>query len=373
MDTPDSYRERLKALFETSYWCAVDTDDEVLRIRNALKYDGEPLSLFQYRKITKESVYNLISGTQTLTAPDKFNDIFDSFPYYNTKYFENSFLNLDEDFLRNLINIARTREFTSEEIQLLGSPLAVKIVKRLSSAPQEVLEDEFFKFFQQVKEKGWEDFCVYAKNLVKHLQHSLRITCLCERYDCPTMWGHYADSGRGFCLQYPAINPFYKLDFSLEHSCCSTDPNCKNKGRLSLLPVIYDERRFNCARLIECRYNYLTADRLNIEPDYLSHDFLEYFKVSCFKAQSWQYEREWRLILEGAWDCPDYYNVRALFPNAIYLGPQISATDEAFLVQIAKALQSPTGEHLAIYKMCVDENEQEYKLIAREYSEFEKK
>lgn len=81
MDTPDLYRERLKIFFETSSWLLSDAQDEVQRIQNALEYKGEPLYLYQYRRVSKESIYTFLSGLQTLTSPERFNDIFDSAPY----------------------------------------------------------------------------------------------------------------------------------------------------------------------------------------------------------------------------------------------------------------------------------------------------
>ena len=57
MDTPDSYRERLKTLFETSSWLLSDPKEEVERIQNALEYKGAPLYLYQYRRVSKESIY----------------------------------------------------------------------------------------------------------------------------------------------------------------------------------------------------------------------------------------------------------------------------------------------------------------------------
>lgn len=368
VETTDQYRERLAKLFETSYMCASDSDEEIARIHNVLKYKGGNLALYQYRRVTKENIYNLLSRRLTLTSPEKFNDIFDSFPYYSKLYFENSFLQLEATELRNLINIAREREFTQEEERRLGTEVAREVIKKLSKASDEVLENELFKNLEEHKRNGFEHFLSYAQNLIKHLQQNLRITCLCEQYDCPTMWGHYADSGRGFCLRY-CVPPFYKADFCLEHACFSpSNPTCKRRGRLSLLPVIYSEKRFDCSKLVESRYNYYTSTILNVEPDYSKYDFLEYFKVSCFKSKSWQYEKEWRLILEGDLECPEYYNISALYPDAIYLGPQISKMDEAFLIQAALSLTTPRGGPLKIYKMSVDSRSDKYTLVAHEYS-----
>lgn len=370
MDTPDSYRERLKTLFETSSWLLSDSKEEVARIQNALEYKGDPLYLYQYRRVSKESIYTFISGLQTLTAPNRFNDIFDSFPYCNKEYFKNSILNLNVRRFRELINIARNRVFTQDEERELGSSISIEIVRRLSQASHEDVE-EYLARVEEGKQKGWETFCERATTIAKVLPRGIRVACLSELYDSPAMWGHYADSGRGFCLRY-YVKPFYKCDFCLEHAWLSTDPNCKNKGRLSLLPVIYTDTRFNCAKLIEMRFDNHIADVLEIDPDFSKYDRLEQFKLSCFKGRSWSYEREWRLILEGAVGVPDYYNARVLFPDAIYLGPKISQDDEAFLVRIANALQTPTGHPLEVYKMSVDWEEANYTLTAHKYPEPEK-
>lgn len=370
MDTPNSYRERLKTLFETSYWLLSDPKEEVERIQDALEYKGGPLYLYQYRRVSKESIYTFISGLQTLTAPDRFNDIFDSFPYCDKEYFKRSIFNLNIVRFRELVDVAHEREFTQEEERELGSSISIEIVKRLSKVSQEELT-EFFTQVEKGKQQGWEIFCKHATSIAKILPRGIRVACLSELYDSPAMWGHYADSGRGFCLRY-CVKPFCKLDFCLEHACLSTDPNCKNKGRLSLLPVIYSDNRFNCAKLMEMRFDNYVTETLNIDQDFSKYDRLERFKLSCFKGCSWSYEREWRLILEGAVDVPDYYNARVLYPDAIYLGPKISQDDEAFLVRIARAMQTPSGQPIEIYKMSVDWEESKYTLTAHRYPESEK-
>ena len=97
----------------------------------------------------------------------------------------------------------------------------VSILQKISEVPQEELEKYFYPEFKKIKQNGLNQTISLINALAKMLQQSIRIACFSEVHDSPIMWGHYADSGKGFCVKYK-IKPFHSIPF------------CKNKKNLTI-------------------------------------------------------------------------------------------------------------------------------------------
>lgn len=365
VETTEQYRVRLNNLFEKYELSLITEIDAKDRIYEELEYKNSSLMLYQYRTPTKQNFYNLLTNTTILTNPKRFNDIFDSYLYCNKKYFESTFLSLDADVIRQLINTLRERNLTNEELEKVGSNSGVEVLKRLSTFSQDELEKNYFKAFEEMKLNGWEGFCKYVKALAGSFLEGLRVSCFSEVYDSPLMWGQYADSGRGFCIRYK-VKPF--LSKSVCKQCGRIETTCPgDKAMLSLLPVIYRSERFDCARIVERYYDYFMAKMFQVKNDFSKHDMLEAYKVSCFKSNVWSYEREWRLVLEFSEGLPDYFGAQVFLPDAIYLGPKIEKADEMLLVQTIKNMRASLGYELPVYKMVSNWSQRQYVLEAEAY------
>ena len=365
IETPTQYRKRLQSLFYSSDLLLIDPPEEKERISAALKCNIPHIDLFQYRSCTKYSVYNFWKNQQVLVNPAKFNDPFDSYPACDNKKIEYSFDSLTEEKFRELVNIVRQRPFEAEEIKELGGMHTVSILQKISEVPQEELEKYFYPEFKKIKQNGLNQTISLINALAKMLQQSIRIACFSEVHDSPIMWGHYADSGKGFCIKY-SIKPFHHVLFC-KNKRIFINSSCANQGLLSILPVIYQNERYDCTRIIEEQQKYFVADTLNLDLDFSNFDFLRGFKLACFKFLDWKYEKEWRLILDHATGLPDYYVASIFNAEALYLGPQIALDDEIMLLNYASTMKKADGKPLPVYKMVVDWSQRKFQLKAVPY------
>lgn len=121
----------------------------------------------------------------------------------------------------------------------------------------------------EVEFEQWRRMIVrdIANRLVKTVD-SCGILTLSQRWNSPLMWSHYADSHRGFCIEYDA-----------------TDHRCKYIDRVS-----YDSNR-------GLRLSDIYAWKIKQSKDGLAR-FVDstYFR----KAKDWSYEEEWRDISSHA-------------------------------------------------------------------------
>jgi len=101
--------------------------------------------------------------------------------------------------------------------------------------------------------------------LVNMFKENIGIICFSEKYNCPIMWGHYADSHTGICLVFEVSGEF-------KNSSLLKVKYCKN-----LLKVCIDQE----GRLVE-------AEKLAK-------------KIVSHKYKGWEYEKEYRVFvpLEG--------------------------------------------------------------------------
>ena len=139
------------------------------------------------------------------------------------------------------------------------------------------------------------------------------IACFSEDVRSILMWSHYADSHKGFALEYdfrPTLN--------------------QPLPRVGLYPVIYSEERYDASA-------YLTWALLTVmgikafNPDTSAN-----IKAALYKSKLWEYEKEWRMIDPGP---HDILNPTSSFieyrPKAIYYGQNIEAKNKEHLHAIA--------------------------------------
>ena len=182
-----------------------------------------------YKYTSLSSAIKIIkSGKVLLNKPSKFNDPFDSLPACDNEKIKHSFSMLTAEKFRELVDIARQRSFSAEEITALDGMQTVNILQKISEAPQEKLEKCFYPNFEKIKQKGLNQTIELVNAILKMLQQSIRIACFSEVYNSPIMWGHYADSGKGFCIKY-SIKPFHQVPFCKSKKTLE-DHSCANKG-----------------------------------------------------------------------------------------------------------------------------------------------
>lgn len=119
---------------------------------------------------------------------------------------------------------------------------------------------------------------------ISNMKKKFRIACFTENSLSPLMWAHYADSHKGFCIEYDLTR-------------------IPEGYRFGILPVIYSNERYDITNAV------ITRNRnLLMNPYY-------------FKSLHWEYEKEWRMVItedvvtDGEY-CADFHDGI----SGIYLG-----------------------------------------------------
>ena len=133
------------------------------------------------------------------------------------------------------------------------------------------------------------------------------------------MWGHYAASHTGFCVEY-----------DLESKLSNAKIDSLVRG--GMMPCKYSKKPIFISSSLFWKYyngNRMTDNqRIQFEKSILL-SFLN-------KSRSWSYEKEWRLIVPDD-VCKMFDNMIDFFPiKAIYLGVKMSRDNREFFYDFAK-------------------------------------
>lgn len=164
------------------------------------------------------------------------------------------------------------------------------------------------------------------------------IACFSEDVKSILMWSHYADSHKGFALEY---------DFRPTQS--------RPLERGALYPVIYSDVRYDASLYITWQFLHVLGFHSK------NPDITAFSKVALHKSSVWEYEREWRIIDPGPHD-PIHPKPTLIHykPVAIYYGENIPKDKQERLHQIA------VTKGIKEYKMDVDETAGAYEMRVRE-------
>lgn len=143
--------------------------------------------------------------------------------------------------------------------------------------------------------------------LKEKFENQFLIGCLAENYKNRLMWSHYADSHKGFCVEY---------DYSGQTFIDITPfPVCYCEDRI-MVPwkVILDNNKEN----------------MNIATKQLMLALLT-------KDSIWAYENEWRILIQQS----DEQNLKMPPISCIYIGAMCEEQNKKKLIEIAKELNIP--------------------------------
>jgi len=301
-----------------------------------------PSKLYKYRGANEYAINNLKNDEFVCSKPIDFNDPFDSLLYFDIKRIEQYI----EDGIRNHNGLLGQFKLLKSKFLEENMPL-----KRLDPQIRKIVllsENEINNYFQSAEfEQNLRNLKKDCKDalcsMVKSLQQHSYIGCFTEINDCPLMWGHYADSHKGFCLEYDlSSNPFCHENFSFNADC-----------HKHLFPVLYSRERY-CAE----EFAMQQVNRIMGKHQPLS-DVLFWFKAYTNKAINWGYEKEWRVIVIPQ-EIENITNERfflPLRPRAIYYGLRFEEQSED-VRSIIRELAKSKGLHQ--YKMELKEDDRSY-------------
>jgi len=250
-----------------------------------------PLKLYKYQMFDYYALNNLRKNVFWFRKPESFNDPFDC----------------DINFTITDIN--------DENLEL-------KFIFLLDSSPDKenflqkyLHEGKYNQRFRDDIEKG----AIHATNVVKEKKwRNLGVTCFSKSRDNILMWSHYADSHRGFCLEFDTGF----LPFTVEKLLKVKYP------KSNLYPVL---------SLQDIPHN------LNLVETQLGT-----------KSYHWKYEREWRLFAPVC-NQEHPYDSRSLI--GVYFGCKTSDENK-------NNIKSLVGSSIRFYEM--QKSKTEFKVIAQE-------
>lgn len=186
---------------------------------------------------------------------------------------------------------------------------------------------------------------------VENIDHIERIlfdlaymTCFTQRNNNLLMWSHYADSHRGFCVEYALKQPLIQ----------------NKELRSHLFPVIYDKIRpitRDIQSLIDSHKELCKAEEENAY--YEGEESLDDILPLCImKSKDWEYEEEWRLVYtkKQLYDANCEFNPNVDFPYTanVYLGYRIEKSMEEHILEIVER-KNMDGRNISVYKEKLDE------------------
>lgn len=250
--------------------------------------------------LLKENVVVILELLQTVLEDKKFTPSFgicaSLIPNLLAKVDSNSIFKLSEENA-SLEDFARANGIAvdADEIELTML-LSEKINPSLADAVQDV-----------------QNLIDSKEQLIAHRTSEMFLVgSLCTDFKNRLMWSHYADSHRGFCVEY---------DYS-------------NAGEIDLsklpLPVIYDENR----PLLPWE------PALNNTPENVEKACTQLLMGLLIKDKAWEYENEWRIFIDAQEDA----NLIMPKISCIYLGVSIDEANRAAIINIAKDNNIPVKQ-----------------------------
>ena len=294
--------------------------------------------LFRFRAINDRSVDAFENDIIYAVTADKFNDPYDTLVRYDLEEIEK--------WVNTVMNIETLGQMKAWYAQGWDLPNGVKHIlpKEMTDTLKVALlsiDDlrDFEERIEDTRQKIISLIEMYFPILSETSKRYSAIACFSESIESVLMWSHYADSHKGFALEY---------DFrpTLERPI-------KNVG---LFPVVYSEERFDISDYIAWGFLRLLGIPAKMP------DISASFKNALWKSDIWAYEKEWRMIDSTPRDITDEKASAIHYkPMAIYYGRHMSGDDKRRLHDVAKE------KGIKEFEMYLDYSSRRYEMSYREY------
>lgn len=307
----------------------------VLPIREAIA-EMMPKSLFRFRSCDDRHIDAFEKDVIYALTADSFNDPYDTLLRYDLEGIRQYV-----DSVMSIEGLEKLKAFFVQgydfidEVKMLLSEEAWTIMKAGLQSTKDLttLKDRVEDSRQQMLSLISTLFPI----LTSFSKRFSTIACFSEDVKSILMWSHYADSHKGFALEY---------DFRTTQSM--------PLERGALYPVVYSDERYDASVYITWQFMHV----LGFHPK--NPDITAFSKVALHKSRVWEYEREWRIIDPGPHD-PTHPKPTVIHykPMAIYYGENIPKDKYERLHQIA------AEKGIREYKMDVDETAKVYEMRVR--------
>ncbi len=311
-----------------------------------------PQKLFRYRDCSETQFDAFYNDRIYAVNAQKFNDPYDCLIRYDKEFIYDSIKQgTSKEYLKRLRDSLRKGEpFPESVASLYGEELTNIIEAFIKNASDEDIEKNNLIFGMSK-----DEFFNQIENVFQEAELLLRrntfIACFSESVKSVTMWSHYANSHKGFVLEYDLRNIRIKCDN------CENKSTCKDRIIHNIYPIIYDNKRYDGTSFVDSylgKYFGLNAKMSDIM-------FLN--KGALYKSPLWAYEKEWRLFLNKQNSVGLPYLCVEVRPVAIYYGREISAINKQILSNIAKE------KGLKEYQMYIDVQSEKYTMKYKKHED----
>lgn len=297
-----------------------------------------PKRLFRFRAFEKKSVDAFQNDIIYAVTADKFNDPYDTLVRYDlegVKKWVNTVMNT-ETLGQMKTSFAQGWDLPMEVNHILPKEMTDTLKVALS-----MIEDikDFEGRIEDTRQKMISLIETYFPILSETSKRYSAIACFSESIESVLMWSHYANSHKGFALEY---------DFRP-----TLEEPIKNVG---LFPIVYSEERLDISDYIA--YEFLRILGISAKMP----DIAALIKNALWKSDIWTYEKEWRMIDSTPRDITDEKASAIHYkPVAIYYGRHMSGDDKKRLHEVA--MEKGINE----FEMYLDYSSRKYEMLYREY------
>ncbi len=329
-----------------------------------------PANMYRFRSCNKYSLQSLKDDTIWGTLANSFNDAMECVPAYDldlvneqlSKYLSMENAQKQLDCLKNgSIPDVISKSFGGEFLQQISNLVGDEASMRLFQQQYPAFKSMLFGTLQEDLDVNLDEFF----SQVFEFRERLHIACFSENLESPLMWGHYADSYKGFVLEYDMRENIAKCTES-----CKAAEKCMNFHLNHFFaPVMYSQKRYDASPFLMSLLEERIAKRFQIPiATIYERDKFRIPKIILTKSNDWEYEREWRMFKTSDGGSQPTYKCIAehIPPKAVYIGHRMSPWYQRRIINLCK------GKGIPCYRMLNAYTTTEFKLIADTYTDLTK-
>lgn len=217
-----------------------------------------PSRIFRYRKCNEASLNALLDNKLYFSTPNMFNDPYDCLVYFDLNKIKSEIKTIgDKTTKRQLIDLILNAKRTGLTPPQLSETFVKTLIALDDDVIVRVIESRDDAFYEEVKKEYLKNLETTEKILSVYHNQIARMACLTEENDNILMWSHYADSHKGFVIEYDTKSLYTNC------SNCSkgkTQFNCSDWKITGLFPILYTDQRLTLTNDYE---GYVTATARN--------------------------------------------------------------------------------------------------------------
>ena len=344
------YEKQLKNYFDTRKEEEDNIDNNITNaskeiFNTLLNNFDKPSVLYRYKPFNKFVQDELENNYIYLSDIPSFNDPYDCLGYMTDNFMTNNFfystsiLKFDKylqiylqsrDMYLEACKENNIREFATDFFDYIDDTITMDDILEIF----EYLEEAYQKHENNIPIVDmYSQACLKISKIVyaeyKHLKTKhLRVTCFSETNNNIPMWAHYANKGKGICIEY---------DISILKSNSLTISDSRNQNfKAKLLKAFY------------------TNDFKYALTGFSEEDILF---SSIFKQSDWNYEKEWRFSIYDSEECSKQNSRFYGLPiKAIYIGYNNNEHEISNIKDCLDNMRNISNNNIPIYRMITHNN-----------------